>query len=304
MSGSHIRLAAAGLLLFSSLTATPALAVSVFACEPEWGALAAEIAGPEAQVFTATTAQQDPHHIEARPSLIARLRGADLLICTGAGLEEGWLPQLLEQAGNPRVQPGQPGYFLATDGMTLLEQPTALDRAQGDVHAQGNPHVHLDPRRMRTVARALGERLVQVDTTQAASHQQRAEAFDAHWRELESRWTQQAVPLKGLPVAVLHGNWAYLEDWLGLSRVAVLEPKPGLPPSAGHLATVLQGLNRRPARLVLAAPHEDPKPTQWLAEQAGIPRVLLPYTVGGSAQARSLGALFEETMRLLLEHAR
>jgi zinc/manganese transport system substrate-binding protein len=284
--------------------APPALAVSIFACEPEWGALAGEIAGTEAQVFTATTALQDPHHIEARPSLIARLRGADLLLCSGASLEEGWLPQLLQQAGNPRVQSGQPGHVLAAEGQELLERPAVLDRALGDVHAEGNPHLHLDPRRLRRVARTLAERLAVVDAPQATRYRQRAEVFEARWQELEAQWLRQATPLRGLPVAVLHGNWAYLEDWLGLVRVAVLEPKPGVPPSAGHLATVLQGLKQSPARLVLAAPHEEQRPTQWLAEQAGIRRVLLPYTVGGSPQATDLQTLFAETLRLLLEATR
>ena len=131
-----------------ALTASFAHAtLKVFACEPEWDALARELGGDQVEVYAATTAQQDPHRVQARPSLIAQLRQADLLVCTGADLEAGWLPVLLRQARNPAVQPGQPGHFLAADQVTLLEVPTSIDRAEGDVHPQGNPHIQIDPRR-------------------------------------------------------------------------------------------------------------------------------------------------------------
>src|SRR5262245_13925964 len=141
---SIVKLAATLLALLAAPAATAAL--SIFACEPEWGALAKEIAGEKANVYIATTAQQDPHRIEARPSLIARARGADLAVCTGAELEVGWLPMVQSQAANPRIQNGRPGLFEASRHVTMLDVPQRLDRSQGDVHAAGNPHVHLDPR--------------------------------------------------------------------------------------------------------------------------------------------------------------
>src|SRR5436189_2934663 len=134
---------------------SPALAaLNILACEPEWGALAKEIGGDKANVYTAITALQDPHRVEARPSLIARARNADLMVCTGAQLEIGWAPLLQSQSGNAKIQNGQPGYFEVTSVLSLIEKPTSVDRAQGDVHPAGNPHVHLDPRNIAKVASA------------------------------------------------------------------------------------------------------------------------------------------------------
>jgi zinc/manganese transport system substrate-binding protein len=144
------------LLVFLYSGALPArAALNVFACEPEWAALAKEIGGQRVAVASATTAQQDPHHVEARPSLIAHMRRADLLVCTGAELETGWLPVLLARSGNAKVQPGKPGYFEAAAFVELLDVPTTVDRSHGDIHAAGNPHVHTDPRRLAIIAERL-----------------------------------------------------------------------------------------------------------------------------------------------------
>jgi zinc/manganese transport system substrate-binding protein len=149
--------------------AAPALAVlNVFATVPEWGALADELGGDKIKVYTATNALQDPHHVEAKPSLIARARSADLVVATGAELEVGWLPLVLLQAGNPKVQPGKPGYFEATQFVTTLEKPTRLDRADGDVHPAGNPHIQTDPRNIARVAAPLSARLAELDPANAA----------------------------------------------------------------------------------------------------------------------------------------
>src|SRR5688500_18123291 len=192
------------------LIALPAAAaLNIFACEPEWGALAKELAGPKASIYVATTALQDPHRIEARPSLIARARSADLAVCTGAELEAGWLPLVLTQSGNPRIRAGQPGYFEAASVVTLLEKPARLDRSLGDVHAAGNPHLHLDPRNIAAVAAALGERLSAIDSSSGDYYRERTRAFLERWREASARWTNQAAPLNGLPVIVHHKNLTY-----------------------------------------------------------------------------------------------
>src|SRR6516165_3454702 len=216
----------AALLAFSF---APAHAVvRVLACEPEWGALAQELGGKLVDVAVATNALQDPHQIQAKPSLISRARNADLVVCTGAELEVGWLPVLLSQSGNAKVQPGQPGNFAAADQVRKLEVPTQLDRAQGDVHAAGNPHIQTDPRNIALVATALSARLAQVDPSHAAQYQQRGAAFAQKWQANMARWAKQAAPLKGVAVAAHHKAYAYMEDWLGLTEVAVLEPKPGV----------------------------------------------------------------------------
>lgn len=284
--------------------ASPAHALRVFACEPEWAALTRELAGTQAQVYTATHARQDPHRIEARPSLIAALRNADLLVCTGAELEAGWLPVLLRQAGNAAVLPGKPGHFLAAEHVTRLEIPARLDRADGDVHAAGNPHIQTDPRNIARVARALGLRLAEMEPQQAPAHAARLKQFETRWGEAMQRWTQMAAPLKGTPVVVQHNGFVYLEQWLGLKQVAALEPRPGVEPSSTHLSQVLQQLQRQPARMLIRAAYHDERGAQWLSERTGMPVVVLPYTVGGSERAKDLFSLFDDTLDAMLKAAR
>ena len=287
------------LLLFAA--ASPALAaLNIFACEPEWGALVRELGGDRVSVYTATTALQDVHHIEARPSLIARARSADLVVCTGAELEIGWLPLVQSQSGNPRIRAGQPGYLEASDFAALIEKPARLDRSLGDVHAAGNPHIHLDPRNVAEVAAGLGERMAELDKANAGYFQQRTRSFLDRWREATARWEKQAVPLKGLAVVVHHKDLSYLIAWLGMREVGSLEPKPGLPPSTASLSELLARLKRTPARAVLRAAYNDPRPSEWLAQRAGIPAVVLPYTVGGSDRAKDLFSLYDDTLARLV----
>ncbi len=289
-------------LMLCGLTAVPAMAdIKVFACEPEWAALAQELGGDKVSVFSATTAMQDPHHIEARPSLIAKLRQADLTVCTGAELEVGWMPMLLRQAGNEKVQPGQPGYFEAASFVERLEILQNVDRSMGDVHAAGNPHFNLDPRRIATVAPKLAERLAQVDPANAVGYRAHYDSFAKHWQQSLQTWTAKAAPLKGMRVVSHHRNTVYLYDWLGLSDAGTLEPKPGVPPTSAHLSTLKETLARNPARLVIRMPFEDTRPSEWLAEQTKVHAVMLPYTVGGSPAAKDLFSLFDDTIARLLE---
>lgn len=292
---------AAAVLAFMSLPAQAAL--RVFACEPEWGALSTELGGTQVEVTVATTAAQDPHQIQARPSLIARMRNADLVVCTGAELEVGWLPVLMQQSGNARVQPGQAGYFAAADTVRKLEVPTALDRAAGDVHASGNPHIQTDPRNIAVVAKALALRLQQLDAPHAADYARNAAAFTQKWDAAMARWTAQAAPLRGLPVVSQHKAFVYLYDWLGLREIAVLEPKPGVEPSASHLQAVLAQLQGTPARMVLYAAYQDARPAEWLGQHAHVPVVKIPFTVGGSDKATDLVGLFDDTLARLLAAA-
>ncbi|WP_018078444.1 metal ABC transporter substrate-binding protein [Thiobacillus denitrificans] len=276
-------------------------ALNVFACEPEWAALAKEIGGDDVKIYSATTAFQDPHRIEARPSLIAQMRRAALVVCTGAELETGWLPVLLRDAGNAAVQPGRPGYFEATRFVPLLEKPARLDRAEGDVHAQGNPHIHTDPRNIARVGAALGARLAEIDPVHAADYRARGEAFAARWQTAIARWEIRAAPLRNQPVAVQHKSFSYLLAWLGLREVVTLEPKPGVEPSVGHLARVAAQLQTAPAKMVLRAVYQSPRPADWLSQRTGMPAVALPYTVGGSERANDLFGLFDDTLDRLLK---
>ncbi len=279
----------------------PALAaLNVMACEPEWGALSKELGGDKVSVYVATTALQDPHHIEARPSLIARARSADLMICTGADLEVGWVPLLQTQAGNAKIQRGQPGYFEAAPQVLMLEIPERLDRAMGDVHPQGNPHVHMDPRNIAKIAVALSERMIRLDPAETEYYRSRAKSFSERWQQALTRWEKDAAPLRGVAVVGYHKNMSYLNAWLGIREVGSLEPKPGLPPTTSHMGELLVRLAKDPARAVIRSPYNDPRAAEWLAGNAKIPVVTLPFTVGGSDKAKDLFGLFDDTLARLL----
>lgn len=278
--------------------------LQVVACEPEWGALTQELAGDKASVYTATNALQDPHHIQARPSLIAAVRRANLLVCTGAELETGWLPVLQRQSGNPAVQPGQPGSFEAADHVRKLEVPTRLDRADGDVHAAGNPHIQTDPRNIARVADALTKRLAELDPQNAAFYAARHADFSKRWQAAIQRWEKEAAPLRGLPIVVQHKGFPYLQAWLGLKEVATLEPKPGVEPSSTYLAEVLAELQRTPAKVVIRAAYNDGRSSEWLASRAHIVALTLPFTVGGNEQSKDLFGLFDSTVSELLKATR
>jgi len=286
--------------LMLAVGAPAAAALNIFACEPEWGALARELGGDKASIYVATTALQDPHRIEARPSLIARARTADLVVCTGAELEIGWMPLVQRQSGNARIQAGQPGYFEAASQLVLIEIPQRVDRSMGDVHAAGNPHVHLDPSNIARVAAALAERMAQLDPGDAAQYRARARAFLERWQQASARWKKEGAPLKGMPIVVYHKDMTYLIRWLGLREVGALEPKPGVPPTASHLSELLTNLGRDPAKAVVRAAYADPRAAQWLSERAKIPALMLPFTVGGSERAKDLYGLFDDTLSRLL----
>ncbi|MCP4713044.1 MAG: zinc ABC transporter solute-binding protein [Planctomycetes bacterium] len=250
----------------------------VFACEPEWASLAKSLGGEHLTIYTATTNRQDPHHIQARPSLIAKARRADLLICAGAELEIGWLPLLLRKSGNANIQPGKLGYFMATDYVELLGKPAVLDRSQGDVHSAGNPHIHLDPDRVLRVATNLTRTLIKLDPSNQSNYQEKLAAFSHEWQNRISQWRKQVQPINGISIVVHHNSWIYLQQWLGLNQVAVLEPKPGIPPSSSHLSKLLSSLRQTPARMIVYSSYQNDKAANWLSQKTGIPTVALDYS--------------------------
>ena len=295
---TFFRSVAAGLLF---LTGTPAFsAVNVFACEPEWAALAQELGGDRVAVVSATTAMQDPHRIEARPSLIARVRSADLVICTGAELEIGWLPLLLTQSGNGRVRPGTPGFLEASQFVAKIEIPKVVDRSLGDIHPGGNPHVHLDPRNIAKVAQVLAARLSEIDRANSDAYAARADDFAKRWQAAMQRWQQQAAPLRGVPVVVHHKDMSYFLSWSGMREAGSLEPRPGIPATASHLGALVDAMQRSPARVIVYSAYNNPKAAEFLSERSNIPKVMLPFTVGGSARAKDLFGLFDDTIERLL----
>jgi len=264
-------------LLLSQLALAAPL--SIFTCEPEWAALVTEIGGNQVDVTSATTSMQDPHQIQARPSLIAKMRQADLLICSGAELEVGWLPVLMQKSGNPKTQPGSPGYFMASDYVELLDKPAIADRSEGDIHMAGNPHIHTSPLNMLRVAAALTERLSALSpenkTLFEKNHQQLVQSFN----DAQVKWQPQINALKNKKIVVYHHYWVYMEKWLQLQQVAALEPKPGLPPTSAHLSELVSQMASNKADIILYATYNDSKPAEWLSSKTGIPIAAVPATV-------------------------
>jgi zinc/manganese transport system substrate-binding protein len=286
---------------YLAVFALPAFAaLNIFATVPEWAALAKEIGGGRVTVHAATTGLQDPHRIDARPSLIAKARSANLVVATGAELEIGWLPVVLRESGNRNIQPGVPGYFEAASVVAMLDVPKVLDRAHGDVHAGGNPHIQTDPRNIQKVADALAARMIELDPAEAMAYRTGLQEFAAKWRTALLRWEKEAAPLKGVPVLVQHAAFPYMNQWLGLKEVATLEPKPGIEPSAAYLSEIVARQKNEPARMVLRPAYQHDGPSRWVAERAKIPAVVLPFTVGGTPEATDLVALFDDTLRRLL----
>ncbi|MDR1228198.1 MAG: zinc ABC transporter substrate-binding protein [Azoarcus sp.] len=285
-------------LLF--LCALPAqAAVKVLATVPEWAALAREVGGERIEAASATGAMQDPHRIEARPSLIARARAADLLVATGAELEIGWLPILLRESGNERIQPGRDGHLEAAALLRLRDVPETVDRAMGDVHAAGDPHFHLDPRNILPVAEALAERLTRIDPAGTESYRANLARFRARWQDAIARWEAEGASLKGAPFLQMHRSFGYLAHWLGLENRGELEPKPGVEPSGGHLGRVVANQRNAPAAAILRAAYQDDSAGRWVSGRMEIPLVTLPYPVGGTPEAGDLFGLFDDTLARL-----
>lgn len=290
-----------GIFLVGLFCTTPFMAraeTNVFACEPEWAALAKEIGGNNIETFAATHARQDPHYIRARPSLIVKARHADLIVCSGAGLEVGWLPVLLQKAG-ANVQPGTAGYLMASEFVPILEKPVVVDRSMGDVHPEGNPHVHLNPHNILLVATELSKRLETIDVVNADFYRNRLENFTSRWKQAIMHWEKKAAGLKGVSVVSHHKTFSYLLDWLKLKQAASLEPKPGIPPTTSHLEGLLQQLKVKPADVIIRTPYDPDDASEWLSEKTSTPALVLPYTIGGNVKSGDLFALFDLTIDLL-----
>ena len=302
MSTNLVAATVAAIGVAGAMLASPAIAeVRIFACEPEWAALAEAVGGADVIVHSATHGRQDAHHVRARPSLIAQVRRADVLFCSGAELESGWLPVLMQRGARHVVQPGQPGHIMAADHVPVLDRPDTIDRSLGDIHPGGNPHVHLHPRNLAVLASELVRRLERIDPDNADAYRSRLASFRADWAEAMNEWHRRIADLRGMKVIVHHEAWAYLVQWMGLTRVASLEQLPGIPPSASHLQTVLEQARKADAKVILRAPFEPRDASDWLSARTGIPVVELPFTVGGHPEANNLVSLFDVTLTLLEE---
>ncbi|MGR5175007.1 metal ABC transporter solute-binding protein, Zn/Mn family [Vibrio mediterranei] len=287
-----IAMMAAGAAIISS----PALALDIFVCEPEWKAFL-ESHAPEANIYSATTAKQDPHYVQARPSLIAKMRQADLAMCSGSELEVGWLPMLQVRSSNSAVQDGAPSMIYATDFVRMLDTHDHVDRSMGDIHAHGNPHVQFAAHDLINLSRTVTGRLKTIDPNNAQTYQLNGMKFRAHWRKKLVEWSEKAAPLKGKKVVGYHATYRYLYNWLGVTQIADLEPKPGVSPTTSHLQSLTR-LDDKSFDAIIYSSHQDQRPANWLQKRTNKPLVQLPLTV---SKGERLDELYDRVIDELLE---
>jgi len=276
--------------------------LNVVAATQDLASIAQEIGGDKIKVTPMAKGYQDPHFVEAKPSFVLTLNRADLLIVVGRDLEIGWLPPLITQSRNAKIQPGSKGYLDPSQTAKILELPTGtVTRAMGDVHPLGNPHYWLDPENGRRIAQAIKDRLSELDAANAAYYAQREADFGKRLTEAQQRWKAQMAPYKGLKVVTYHRSWANFVDAFGLDVIGYVEPKPGIPPTPQHTLDVINAMKAQNVKLILVEPYFDLKTPNSIAEKTGARVVVLPPSVGGVPAASDYFKLFDTDVALLLD---
>ena len=292
-------------LLFALLAERPLLAagkLNVVTATQDLAAIAVEVGGDRVNVLSIAKGYQDPHFVEAKPSFLLNLRKADLLVVVGLELEIGWLPPLITQSGNPRIQPAAQGYFDASRFAEILEIPTAqVTRAMGDVHPQGNPHYWLDPQNGLRVATGLAQKLSEMSPGDTAFFQQRLQDFRRRLMEAERRWDEQMKPYRGRKVITYHQSWPNFVKRFGLQVADYVEPRPGIPPSPAHVVELITLMKRQNVKLILVEPYFDLKTPQSVARETGGQVVVLMPSVGGNKDTGDYIRLFDYDVNLLVK---
>ena len=299
---AYFRLVAAGLCLWvlASAPASAASKLRIVATTEDLAALAREVGGDRVRVDAIARGYQDPHFVDPKPSFILKLSRADLLIFVGLQLEVGWLPPLITQSRNRRVQVGAPGYMDVSQYNQILDIPTGIiTRAMGDVHPLGNPHYWLDPENGRRSARAIQARLAQLRPEDAAYFQQRFEDFSRRLAEAEKRWDQQMAPYRGTQVVSYHRSWPNFIKRFGLEVVGYVEPKPSIPPTPQHTLALINQMRRDNIKLILVEPYFDLKTPESIARATGAEVLVLLPSVGGEREVTDYFKLFDYNIGLL-----
>ena len=287
-------------LLWLAGSDADAKTLNVMASTEDLASLVREVGGQHVQVEAVARGYQDPHFVEAKPSFLLKLQKADLLLVVGLDLEIGWLPPLITQSRNPRIQPGSSGYLDASTAAVILEKPSGpVTRAMGDVHPLGNPHYWLDPENGRRIAKAIQTKLTQLDSEDAAYFEQRFQDFDRRLQEATKRWEQEMAPLKGTEVITYHNSWPSFTERFGLKVAGFVEPKPGIPPSPSHTMEVISLIKQDKIPLILVEPYFDTKTAKAIAAQTGAQVLVLLPSVGGVPEVTNYSQLFDYNIRLL-----
>ena len=297
-----ILLALAGLLFLGVRPALAAGKLNIVTATQDLGALVTEVGGDKVNVLAIAKGYQDPHFVEAKPSFLLNLRRADLLVVVGLELEIGWLPPLINQCGNPKIQPASVGYFDASRYAEILEIPTAqVSRAMGDVHPQGNPHYWLDPQNGLRVAQGLAQKLSQMSPGHAGYFNQRLEDFRKRLTVAERRWDEQMKPYRGRKIITYHQSWPNFVKRFGLQVADYVEPRPGIPPSPAHVVELITLMKRQNVKLILVEPYFDLKTPQSVARETGGQVVVLMPSVGGNKEAGDYIQLFDYDVNQLVK---
>jgi zinc/manganese transport system substrate-binding protein len=289
-------------VILSAAPARAAGALKVVATTEDLASIAREVAGDKATVESLSRGYQDPHFVEAKPSFVLKLNKADLLIAVGRELETGWLPPLVTQARNAKIQPGGAGYLDASLKARILEIPTGqITRAMGDVHPSGNPHYWLDPENGKAIAKAVEQKLAALDPGNAGYYAQRYAGFQKRLAEAQARWTALMAPYKGTKVVTYHRSWPNFTERFGLDVIGYVEPKPGIPPSPRHTIDLIQEMKRQNVKLILVEPYFDLKTPNSIARETGGRVVVLPPSVGGEKEITDYVKLFDYDLKLLVD---
>lgn len=286
--------------LFLPVVEAAAKTLNVMTTTEDLASLAREVGGLHAQVEAIARGYQDPHFVEAKPSFLLKLRSTDLLVLVGLDLEIGWLPPLITQSRNPRIQVGAAGYLDASAFVEVVDKPTGpITRAMGDVHPSGNPHYWLDPENGRRIAKAIQGKLTELDPEHAAYFEQRFQDFDRRLQEAQKHWQQEMTPLKGTKVITYHSSWPSFAARFGIQVVGFVEPKPGIPPSPSHTLEVIRQIKKDQIKLILVEPYFDRKTPNAIAAQSGARVVVLLPSVGGVPEVTTYFQLFDYNIRLM-----
>ncbi len=287
-------IAGATLAALLSGAAPASAAVNVVTTTEDLAALVREVGGDKVKVEAIARGYQDPHFVDPKPSFILKLHGADLLVAVGRELEIGWLPPLVQQSRNAKIQPGADGYLDASLTVKILELPTGqITRAMGDVHPQGNPHYWLDPDNGRLVAKAIQSKLEAMDHANSAYFAQRYADFDKRLTEASKRWSAAMAPYKGAKIVTYHRSWPNFADRFGLDVIGYVEPRPGIPPSPSHTLDLINEMKRQNVKLILVEPYFDLKTPQSIGRETGAEVLMLPPSVGGAKEVTDYIGLFD-----------
>ena len=284
----------------ATFSAAMAKTLNVMTSTEDLASLAREVGGQHATVESIARGYQDPHYVEAKPSFLLKLQKADLLVVVGLGLEIGWLPPLITQSRNARIQMSGGGYLDASTAAAILEKPSGpVTRAMGDVHPLGNPHYWLDPENGRRIAKAIAEKFAQLDPEDAAYFEQRYQDFERRLKESDKRWLEEMAPLKGTEIITYHNSWPSFTDHFGLRVGGFVEPKPGIPPSPAHTLEVINQIKKDQIKLILVEPYFDLKTPRAIAAQTGAQVIVMLPSVGGVPEVANYLQLFDYNIRLL-----